>query len=520
MKFKKNIMKNLSLKIKSSLNNLVNTKISGRFNKFNITVIMAILIILTVFVISIFGISGLLKYDGENGSININDSSQISSKNTDIGDNDSASSKYFSSDEQLSMGLSSQSTISKIPTKIPTKVPTPTPLPFKLKWIDLKYSDVPVPTNLKNSSTEKIIQITGNVSKQILSDVSGIKDPIDLKLLLNYDNLNYDIEYADDAIYAKFKENSLLNNGTSIRENAATLYIISTKTDNPYFKLVKVDFDCQAERIKLVFKENTIKSKIIVSDYLKIISPRNPITSQQANDASTLTKFDPKEFSIVKNHGYKLKQICIGPLLDMFNAAKQSGISDLVMKDTYRTYDFQKNLFQARLLSRIYQGMSYTQAYKRTDYGTAYPGTSEHHGGYTLDVSDTEVEVSRSFENTAFGKWLSNHSYEYGFVIRYQKGKESITTKMYEPWHIRYVGVPTANLLKQYNITLEEFAKYLEKNKYFLYTYKYTDGIAKECYYFECNNIANISLPQKLPDNLSSIVTEFQKDQKIVFVTQ
>ncbi|MDD7184615.1 MAG: D-alanyl-D-alanine carboxypeptidase family protein, partial [Ruminococcus sp.] len=45
----------------------------------------------------------------------------------------------------------------------------------------------------------------------------------------------------------------------------------------------------------------------------------------------------------------------------------------------------------------------------------------------------------------------------YGFIIRYPKGKESITGYKYEPWHIRYLGVEKATEVYNSGLTLEEF---------------------------------------------------------------
>ena len=55
------------------------------------------------------------------------------------------------------------------------------------------------------------------------------------------------------------------------------------------------------------------------------------------------------------------------------------------------------------------------------------------------------------------GKWLAKHCAEYGFIIRYPKGKEHITGYTYEPWHIRYVGKEAATFIMEENITLEEY---------------------------------------------------------------
>ena len=67
--------------------------------------------------------------------------------------------------------------------------------------------------------------------------------------------------------------------------------------------------------------------------------------------------------------------------------------------------------------------------------------------------------IDSSFENTAESNWLQEHCYEFGFIIRYPKGKENITGYMYEPWHIRYVGKELAE--KLYNngswLTIEEY---------------------------------------------------------------
>ena len=37
-------------------------------------------------------------------------------------------------------------------------------------------------------------------------------------------------------------------------------------------------------------------------------------------------------------------------------------------------------------------------------------------------------------------QWLLDHAADYGFVVRYLKGKEKETGYMAEEWHLRYVG--------------------------------------------------------------------------------
>jgi D-alanyl-D-alanine carboxypeptidase len=52
---------------------------------------------------------------------------------------------------------------------------------------------------------------------------------------------------------------------------------------------------------------------------------------------------------------------------------------------------------------------------------------------------------------------VAEHAHEYGFVVRYLKGKEAITGYEYEPWHLRYVGVDLATQLYKNKLTLEEY---------------------------------------------------------------
>ena len=96
----------------------------------------------------------------------------------------------------------------------------------------------------------------------------------------------------------------------------------------------------------------------------------------------------------------------------------------------------------------------------KADTYSARAGTSEHQTGLATDVNS----VSTSFENSSAFKWLEKNSYKYGFILRYPKGKEHITGYMYEPWHYRYVGSEVAKVIKEKNITYEEYyATYILK---------------------------------------------------------
>lgn len=87
------------------------------------------------------------------------------------------------------------------------------------------------------------------------------------------------------------------------------------------------------------------------------------------------------------------------------------------------------------------------------DRYSARPGHSEHQTGLAMDINS----LRQSFANTAEGKWLAAHCAEYGFIIRYGADKESQTGFMYEPWHIRYLGVDLAKAVTESGLCLEEY---------------------------------------------------------------
>ena len=67
-------------------------------------------------------------------------------------------------------------------------------------------------------------------------------------------------------------------------------------------------------------------------------------------------------------------------------------------------------------------------------------------------------------ENTKEFTWLSENAHEYGYVLRYPEGKETVTGYMYEPWHYRYLGVEVATQLKNSGLTYDAYyAMYLLK---------------------------------------------------------
>jgi D-alanyl-D-alanine carboxypeptidase len=89
----------------------------------------------------------------------------------------------------------------------------------------------------------------------------------------------------------------------------------------------------------------------------------------------------------------------------------------------------------------------------------ADPCHSEHQLGVAVDVAAARdpTNLEQSFGDTPEGRWLAANAPAYGFVISYPKGKEAVTGYVYEPWHVRYVGLPLAQQIVASGQTLTEY---------------------------------------------------------------
>ncbi|GEL78846.1 M15 family metallopeptidase [Tenuibacillus multivorans] len=149
-----------------------------------------------------------------------------------------------------------------------------------------------------------------------------------------------------------------------------------------------------------------------------------------------------------------LREEAANALEELFAAAKEEGF-DLVAQSGYRSIERQIELYN-------WYVENYGQDW--VDQYSAVPGHSEHHTGLTMDITSDVVamELVEAFGETEPGQWVEEHAHEYGFVIRYPKGKSDITGYSYEPWHLRYFGVETATDIYESGVTVEEYYGFVE----------------------------------------------------------
>ena len=110
----------------------------------------------------------------------------------------------------------------------------------------------------------------------------------------------------------------------------------------------------------------------------------------------------------------------------------------------FRSYGYQKTLYD-NYVSRDGQAAA--------DRYSARPGYSEHQTGLVFDLTDKSGNL---LEDSRASQWLKDNAHNYGFIVRFQAGKEASTGYMPEAWHIRYVG-KEAKDIHDSGLSLEEY---------------------------------------------------------------
>ncbi len=147
---------------------------------------------------------------------------------------------------------------------------------------------------------------------------------------------------------------------------------------------------------------------------------------------------------------YKLRRYAARAFDEMCTEAFETEGLNIVGISGYRSYERQYSLYAGYLIK---DGISHT------NYYSAVPGSSEHQTGLAIDIScrSCGYNLVNSFAKSLEGKWVAENAWRFGFILRYKEDDVAITGYAYEPWHIRYVGIPLARYLFNGGLTLEEY---------------------------------------------------------------
>jgi len=127
--------------------------------------------------------------------------------------------------------------------------------------------------------------------------------------------------------------------------------------------------------------------------------------------------------------------------------------NDIGVVGGYRDIDRQRWFFETRVSS-----IGETEAIR----WVAKPGYSEHHSGLAFDLKlYFDNGTAADFLGKEQYTWVLKNCWKYGFILRYPKNKTAITKISYEPWHLRYVGIPHAMIMQKRGLCLEEYIDHL-----------------------------------------------------------
>ena len=187
-----------------------------------------------------------------------------------------------------------------------------------------------------------------------------------------------------------------------------------------------------------------LSRKQVYTGPLVLVNRQHPLQTAQED---TLTAVDSRHPEILLDRqAAKLLNACIQTV---------GGADEIVPVSGWRSQKEQQTIWDDTMAE---SGPAFTQQY------VAYPGCSEHQTGFAIDLGKAADEIdficpAMPYDGVygAFRKVAAT----YGFIERYQRGKESLTGIAREPWHFRYVGAPHAQLMENNGLCLEEYVGFL-----------------------------------------------------------
>ena len=151
-----------------------------------------------------------------------------------------------------------------------------------------------------------------------------------------------------------------------------------------------------------------------------------------------------KHYPLSKDYNPGENPTAKAELLKLIAAMQEAGFPISDHYSGFRSYETQ---------TQLYQDYVNKDGKAEADRYSARPGYSEHQTGLAFDLIGTDGDLVTE-EKAA--QWLLDHAADYGFVVRYLKGKEKETGYMAEEWHLRYVGKEAKDIAAS-GLSLEEY---------------------------------------------------------------
>ena len=135
-----------------------------------------------------------------------------------------------------------------------------------------------------------------------------------------------------------------------------------------------------------------------------------------------------KHYPLSKDYNPGENPTAKAELLKLIAAMQAAGYPISDHYSGFRSYETQ---------TKLYQDYVNQDGKEAADRYSARPGYSEHQTGLAFDLIDTSGNL---VQEAGASKWLLKNAAKYGFIVRYQEGKEASTGYMPESWHLRYIG--------------------------------------------------------------------------------
>lgn len=277
-----------------------------------------------------------------------------------------------------------------------------------------------------------------------------------------------------------------MKNITQIIKSAESFFL---KNKKKFFCLLLyaliIVFIITSDSIKRKLTKDKILQKNIIGDF------KNSGTSQNLSDNIPQQTTDIPDSPPVNNTENKKSGFSDIVLVDSENIGKGSLA---VINSQYAPENFYTGLYTAESDDEIYFSNSPSlisetvlphlkdmiSDYKyntEKDNIIIYNTTEEYDENSIYSENYPEAVSGYSFDiaiNSSYGEiieydgldtegWISENCQNYGFITRYPQDKEDITGFEYSPYHFRYVGIPHATIMKEKNLCLEEYTKYIKE---------------------------------------------------------
>lgn len=371
--------------------------------------------------------------------------------------------------EKLDVSLAALSLDGGEEQKVTAKLTPSDAKNVSLSWksADTEVATVDKDGNIKGVNTgDTVITVTDSVtglSKDISVTVNGLELPDSME----FDKKSVTLEVGE--VYnsvLKFTPEDITYTGAIYYTSDATIASVT----NEGVITAKSEGSCTIEayyendfRLVATMEVNIIDPYVITQPETTVPETPKPETPKpQTSEPQTpsyngshkmevidgITYFDGvmianKTYTLPASYNPGVQPVAMDAFYDMQAAAAADGIS-LWILSSYRSYEDQEVIYNRYVAQ---DGRDAADTY------SSRPGHSDHQTGYTFDLNSLEQD----FQYDPAGQWLDKNCYKYGFIIRYPKGKDSSTGYMYEPWHVRYIGVDLATKVTQSGLSLEEY---------------------------------------------------------------